>query len=146
MKTFTITEEQVKEAYNAACNEWKTKIKDWFPEAFENKLEVGRIYKDYTYAGDDYLNVPDSGGDGGMFYSISAEYGRKKMLGDKGWYAEPLAQLTYGRVNSTDYTTDQLVDVHTGAMNSLIGRLGVTLGKEISNKENNKTILHCNIF
>ena len=45
MKTFTITEEQVKEAYNAACNEWKTKIKDWFPEAFEKKLEVGKVYK-----------------------------------------------------------------------------------------------------
>ena len=55
MKTFTITEEQVKEAYNAACNEWKAKIKDWFPEAFEKKLEVGRIYKYPNFRGGKFM-------------------------------------------------------------------------------------------
>ena len=54
MKTFTITEEQVKEAYNAACNEWKAKIKDWFPEAFEKKLEVGKVYK-YPSLGEKFM-------------------------------------------------------------------------------------------
>ena len=55
MKTFTITEEQVKEAYNAACNEWKAKIKDWFPEAFEKQLRVGRIYKDPNFRGGKFM-------------------------------------------------------------------------------------------
>ena len=54
MKTFTITEEQVKEAYNAACNEWKAKIKDWFPEAFEKQLEVGKVYK-YPSLGEKFM-------------------------------------------------------------------------------------------
>ena len=55
MKTFTITEEQVKEAYNAACNEWKAKIKDWFPEAFEKQLRVGRIYKYPNFRGGKFM-------------------------------------------------------------------------------------------
>ena len=54
MKIFTITEEQVKEAYNAACNEWKAKIKDWFPEAFEKQLEVGKVYK-YPSLGEKFM-------------------------------------------------------------------------------------------
>lgn len=54
MKTFTITEEQVKEAYNAACNEWKSKIKDWFPEAFEKQLKVGKVYK-YPSLGEKFM-------------------------------------------------------------------------------------------
>ena len=55
MKTFTITEEQVKEAYNAACNEWKAKIKDWFLEAFEKQLEVGKVYKYPSFRGGKFM-------------------------------------------------------------------------------------------
>ena len=43
MKTFTITEEQIKE-----LSKWKhgkRLMQDWFPEAFEKKLEVGKVYK-----------------------------------------------------------------------------------------------------
>ena len=43
MKTFTITEEQVKE-----LSKWKhgkRLMQDWFPEAFEKQLEVGKVYK-----------------------------------------------------------------------------------------------------
>ena len=43
MKTFTITEEQIEE-----LSKWKhgkRLMQEWFPEAFENQLEVGKVYK-----------------------------------------------------------------------------------------------------
>lgn len=43
MKTFTITKEQIEE-----LSKWKhgkRLMQDWFPEAFEKKLEVGKVYK-----------------------------------------------------------------------------------------------------
>ena len=43
MKTFTITEEQIKE-----LSKWKhgkRLMQEWFPEAFEKQLEVGNVYK-----------------------------------------------------------------------------------------------------
>ena len=43
MKTFTITEEQIKE-----LSKWKhgkRLMQDWFPEAFEKQLEIGKVYK-----------------------------------------------------------------------------------------------------
>lgn len=45
MKTFEITEEQIKEGYNAACYKWKNKIKEWFPSVFNINIEVGKWYK-----------------------------------------------------------------------------------------------------
>lgn len=39
MKTFEITEEQIKQAYDAACEDWKQRIKEWFPEW--NKKQSG---------------------------------------------------------------------------------------------------------
>lgn len=40
MKNYTITEEQIKELAKG-----NSKVKKWFPEVFETKLEVGRWYK-----------------------------------------------------------------------------------------------------
>lgn len=37
MKKFEITEEQIKQAYDAACEDWKQRIKEWFPEAFKQQ-------------------------------------------------------------------------------------------------------------
>ncbi len=108
--------------------------------------KVGRLYKDFKYLGDDYLSVPESGTSGGLFYSLSTEYGRKAYLGKSGWYAEPQVQLTYGRINSVDYTTSQFVNVKTGAVNSLVSRIGFTLGKEIKDKYQNKTNLYGKLF
>lgn len=46
MKTqFTVDKEFIKEAYNSACPDWKAKLKNKFPEAFESELEVGKWYK-----------------------------------------------------------------------------------------------------
>ena len=42
MKKFEITEEQIKQAYDAACEDWKQRIKEWFPELY--KIESGWYY------------------------------------------------------------------------------------------------------
>ena len=52
MKTFTITEEQIKE-----LSKWKhgkRLMQDWFPEAFEKQLEVGKVYK-YPSIGEKFM-------------------------------------------------------------------------------------------
>ena len=46
IKIMEITEEQIKEAHNAACSQWKQKIEQWFPECFKQNLEAGKWYKD----------------------------------------------------------------------------------------------------
>lgn len=50
MKTqFTVDKEFIKEAYNSACYDWKAKLKNKFPEAFQRELEVGKWYKSNLY-------------------------------------------------------------------------------------------------
>lgn len=63
-------------------------------------------------------------------YSFSAEYG-KRFHGQQGFWVEPQAELTYGRVQSADYTTSNRVSVHQDSMDSFVGRLGFSLGKDI---------------
>lgn len=53
MKTFTITVEQIEE-----LSKWKhgkRLMQDWFPEAFEKQLEVGRIYKYPNFRGGKFM-------------------------------------------------------------------------------------------
>lgn len=52
MKTFTITKEQIEE-----LSKWKhgkRLMQDWFPEAFEKQLEVGKVYK-YPSLGEKFM-------------------------------------------------------------------------------------------
>lgn len=61
--------------------------------------------------------------------SFSAEYG--KRFHQEGYWIEPQAELTYGRVSSTDFMTKNGASVHQDSMDSLVGRLGFSLGKDI---------------
>lgn len=61
--------------------------------------------------------------------SFSAEYG--KRFHQEGYWIEPQAELTYGRVSSVDFTTKNGASVHQDSMDSLVGRLGFSLGKDI---------------
>lgn len=64
--------------------------------------------------------------------SFSAEYG--KRFQQEGYWIEPQAELTYGRVSSADFTTKngaRIAKVHQDSMDSLVGRLGFSLGKDI---------------
>ena len=67
MKTFTITEEQVKE-----LSKWKhgkRLMQDWFPKAFEKQLEVGKVYK-----------YPSLGG-GKFMFKFNGEFGEMITYG-----------------------------------------------------------------
>lgn len=64
-------------------------------------------------------------------WSVSAEYGRKKDIGSD-WYFEPQAQLQYAYVTSADYTTSQGTKVKLDGIDSLIGRAGFRLGRDIN--------------
>ena len=66
--------------------------------------------------------------------SISAEYGRKIAL-KSDWFVEPQAELTYGRLGSADYG-DNGFSVHQDSMDSLVGRMGFRLGKNLSDTSN----------
>ena len=75
-----------------------------------------------------------NGGVGGGDYStnglsFSAEYG--KRFHQESYWIEPQAELTYGRVSSADFMTKNGASVHQDSMDSLVGRLGFSLGKDI---------------
>ena len=63
-------------------------------------------------------------------YSFSAEYG-KRFTKDSGIWLEPQAELTYGRVGSVSYLTSKGYRVEQDGIDSLVGRLGFSLGQNI---------------
>ena len=67
-------------------------------------------------------------------FSVSAEYGRKKDIGND-WYFEPQAQLQLARVTGADYTTNQGTKVSVDGINSLIGRAGFRIGKDFGEQK-----------
>ena len=66
-------------------------------------------------------------------FSASAEYGKKNDIGG-GWYFEPQAQLQFARVTGADYVTSQDTKVSLDGINSLIGRAGFRLGRDLNEK------------
>lgn len=63
-------------------------------------------------------------------YSVSAEYGKRFEQGN-GFWIEPQVELTYGTVGAVDYTTGNGAKVRQEGMDSLVGRVGFSLGKDI---------------
>lgn len=63
-------------------------------------------------------------------FSVSAEYGKKNDMGNN-WYFEPQAQLQLARVAGADYVTTQGTKVSLDGINSLIGRAGFRLGRDL---------------
>lgn len=63
-------------------------------------------------------------------YSVSAEVG-KRFTKENGFWFEPQAELTYGTVDGVKYVFGSK-NVEIDALNSLIGRVGFSLGKNIS--------------
>ena len=90
----------------------------------QNDFEVYNMGDDKKVTGDYSNNV----------FSISAEYGRKKDMGND-WYIEPQAQLQLARVTGADYTTSQGTKVSVDGINSLIGRAGFRLGKDFGEEK-----------
>ena len=95
-------------------------------------LKFGRLSNDFeVYARSTGEKI--TGDYSNFVYSASAEYGRKKDLGNN-WYIEPQAQIQYAHVTDADYTTSQDTHVQLDAIDSLIGRVGFRLGKDVGEK------------
>ena len=63
-------------------------------------------------------------------YSLSAEYG-KRFTKDNAFWIEPQVELTYGYVGAVDYLTNNDVKVRQNGMDSLVGRIGFSMGRNI---------------
>ncbi|MCE5286825.1 MAG: autotransporter outer membrane beta-barrel domain-containing protein, partial [Pelosinus sp.] len=63
--------------------------------------------------------------------SLSAEYGYQKRLSN-GWYLEPQAELTFGRIDGVSYITSSGMKVEQDSIDRLIGRLGLGIGRKLN--------------
>lgn len=105
-------------------------------------LKIGRLSNDFEiYARSTGEKI--TGNYSNFVYSASAEYGRKKDLGND-WYIEPQAQIQYAHVTDANYTTSQDTQVDLDAIDSLIGRVGFRLGRDIG--ENNNFYIKADIL
>ena len=87
----------------------------------------------YARMDNDYSTIGAGVGDASYEtngYSLSAEYGNR-FTKDNGFWIEPQVELTYGTVGSVDYLTSKGARVHQDSVDSLVGRLGFSLGKDI---------------
>ncbi|MCD7874086.1 MAG: autotransporter outer membrane beta-barrel domain-containing protein [Acidaminococcaceae bacterium] len=93
-------------------------------------VKYGRINSDFTtIKGTDRYGA-DYGSNG---FSITTEYGYRQNLKNN-FYIEPQAELTYSRIGGSDYTMNlndkDGAKVSNDAFNSLIGRIGFTVGRQ----------------
>lgn len=97
-------------------------------------LKGSRLSNDFHAFDTEGRKISGSNDNWGL--SVSAEYGRKKVLDDNGWYIEPQTQLTFGYLWGDDYTLSNGVRVEQDGMTSLVGRAGFNLGRDIDEKTN----------
>ena len=83
----------------------------------------------YSRLEHDLISNGDKGDYSTNGYSVSAEYGKRFQQG-KGLWIEPQVELTYGKVKSAEYKLGDKT-VSQDAMESLVGRIGFSLGKDI---------------
>ena len=79
-----------------------------------------------------YGDYPDKASYKQHAYSLSVEYG-KRFDFEAGFFVEPQAQFTLGRLAGIDYTTDRGANGRIDGMNSAIGRIGFVMGQKIEN-------------
>ena len=85
----------------------------------------------YSRLNHDLMNTWGDGEYDANGYSIGVEVG-KRFTQDNGFWIEPQAQLTYGHVGSANYRAGD-IEVAQDGMESLIGRAGVRIGKDLNN-------------
>ena len=79
-----------------------------------------------------YGDFPDKAEYKQQAYSVSVEYGKRFDM-ERGFFVEPQAQFTLGRLGSISYTTDRGANGYIEGMNSAIGRIGFVMGQKIRN-------------
>ena len=95
---------------------------------------VGRIGKINGEGTTKLFNGDESKSSFGTWYQqASVEWGRKKVLNNQ-WYIEPQSQIQYTHINGKNYRTSDGISQDFDSINSLIGRLGFRLGRDIDAK------------
>lgn len=89
---------------------------------------IGYIDSEYDTAYGDHGEFDNWAG------SLSAEYGRKKKFNEDNWFIEPQAQLTYSYMWGDTYTTRNGAKVVQSNADSLVGRAGFVISKEIESE------------
>jgi outer membrane autotransporter protein len=93
-------------------------------------VKYGRINSDFNTLKGGNRYGSDYGSNG---FSITTEYGYRQNLKNN-FYIEPQAELTYSRIGGSDYTMSlndgDGAKVSNDAFNSLIGRVGFTVGRQ----------------
>lgn len=111
---------------------------------YQTQTRLSGHYLDMVYEFDKFKNnfhVADTEGNpiSGKYtnkaMSVSAEYGRRNAL-KHNWYIEPQAELTVGYMWGNDFTTSNHIRVEQKNMPALIGRLGLSIGRQVSDKVN----------
>lgn len=96
--------------------------------------KVNRLKNDFTVR--NTLGTTLSGDYRNTGASLSVEYG-KRIKKDNGFYIDPNAELTFSRLSGESFdartNTGSTVHIDSDAVNSVIGRIGVGIGKESQN-------------
>nr|WP_314806479.1 autotransporter outer membrane beta-barrel domain-containing protein [uncultured Selenomonas sp.] len=90
---------------------------------------IGRMHGNYTASN---AAVTLSGSQKAWGTSLSAEYG-KRIPQHGGFYIEPSAELTFGRLQGFDTVArggGNTLNIHQDAFNSVVGRLNIGIGQE----------------
>lgn len=93
-------------------------------------LKQGRLRNSFTSYLQNDENTPVNASYHNWGTSLSAEYGLRKPL-SKQWYIEPQAEITFNRITGADFTASDGTSVRQDGLNSVIGRLGVMVGKTV---------------
>ena len=96
--------------------------------------KVNRLKNDFTVR--NILGTTLSGDYRNTGASLSVEYG-KRIKKNNGFYIDPNAELTFSRLSGESFdartNTGSTVHIDSDAVNSVIGRIGVGVGKESKN-------------
>lgn len=96
--------------------------------------KVNRLKNDFTVR--NTLGTTLSGDYRNTGASLSVEYG-KRIKKNNGYYIDPNAELTFSRLSGESFeartNTGSTVHIDSDAVNSVIGRIGVGIGKESKN-------------
>ena len=96
--------------------------------------KVNRLKNDFTVR--NTLGTTLSGDYRNTGTSLSVEYG-KRIKKDNGFYVDPNAELMFSRLSGESFeartNTGSTVHIDSDAVNSVIGRIGIGIGKESKN-------------
>lgn len=96
-------------------------------------LKYERIKNDFEFSSKS-IGERITGGYHNHVLSASVETGRKFTY-TQGWFFEPQVQLQYAYISGADYSTSQGSKVDMKSVDSLIGRLGMRLGRDFTVNE-----------